>query len=88
MSENSRIGFIGIMIEDLDQVEAINDAIHRSNGLVVARMGIPYRERGVSVISLVVDGTNDEVSALTGRLGRISGVTVKSMLERKRNPSC
>ena len=47
-------------------------------------MGIPYRERGIAVITLVVDGTNDEVSALTGRLGRIPGATVKSMLERKK----
>lgn len=84
MTEDSRIGFIGIMVEDLEQSDKINEAIHASAKLVVARMGIPYRERGVSVISLVVDGTNDEVSALTGRLGRIPGVTVKSMLEKKK----
>lgn len=83
MSENSRLGFIGIMIEDLDHSEEINEAIHLSSDLVIARMGVPYRERGVSVISLVVDGTNDEVSALTGRLGRIPGVTVKSMLSKR-----
>lgn len=85
MSENSRVGFVGIIVEDLSQSEKINEAIHNSNSLVVARMGIPYRERGVSVMTLVVDGTNDEVSALTGRLGRIPGVTVKSMLEKKKS---
>ena len=84
MSENSRIGFIGIMLEDISQTEAVNNAIHQYNQLVVARMGIPYRERGIAGITLVVDGTNDEVSALTGRLGRIPGATVKSMLERKK----
>lgn len=84
MSENSRIGFIGIMLEDISQTAAVNNAIHQYNQLVVARMGIPYRERGIAVITLVVDGTNDEVSALTGRLGRIPGATVKSMLERKK----
>ena len=84
MSENSRIGLIGIMREDISQTEAVNNAIHQYNQLVVARMGIPYRERGIAVITLVVDGTNDEVSALTGRLGRIPGATVKSMLERKK----
>ena len=73
MSENSRIGFIGIMLEDISQTEAVNNAIHQY-----------YRERGIAVITLVVDGTNDEVSALTGRLGRIPGATVKSMLERKK----
>lgn len=84
MTENSRSGFIGIMLEDISQIEAVNNAIHQYNQLVVARMGIPYRERGIAVITLVVDGTNDEVSALTGRLGRIPGATVKSMLERKK----
>ncbi len=85
MSENSRIGFIGILVEDLGQSDVINDAISNASSIVIARMGVPYKERGVSVITLVVDGTNDEVSGLTGRLGRIPGVTVKSMLERNRS---
>jgi putative iron-only hydrogenase system regulator len=45
-------------------------------------MGLPYRERGVSVISLIVDGSNDEISALTGKLGRITGASVKSMITK------
>lgn len=79
---DKRIGIIGVVISDINCVEKVNEAIHESNGLVVGRMGIPYRERGVSVISLIVDGTGDEVSALTGRLGRISGTTVKSMITK------
>lgn len=79
-----RLGFIGILVEDLSSAEAVNEALSKYSQLIVGRMGIPYRDRGVSVISLVVDGTNDEVSALTGTLGRIPGISVKSMLEKAR----
>lgn len=79
---NKRMGFIGILVEDLSAADAVNDALSQHATLIVGRMGIPYRDRGVSVISLVVDGTNDEVSALTGTLGRIPGISVKSMLEK------
>ncbi|MBO7689858.1 MAG: iron-only hydrogenase system regulator [Clostridia bacterium] len=79
---NKRMGFIGILVEDLSAADAVNDALSQHGKLIVGRMGIPYRDRGVSVISLVVDGTNDEVSALTGTLGRIPGISVKSMLEK------
>lgn len=85
MSEsNKRLGYIGILVEDLGAAEKVNEALSAHKELIVGRMGIPYRDRGVSVISLVVDGTNDEVSALTGTLGRIPGISVKSMLEKAR----
>lgn len=84
---NKRLGFIGILVEDLTSVEKVNETLSQYGTLIVGRMGIPYRDRGVSVISLVVDGTNDEVSALTGALGRIPGISVKSMLEKARSKS-
>ncbi len=79
---DKRIGIVGIVIEDFTCVERINTILHEFAGLIVGRMGLPYRERGVSVISLIVDGTNDEISALTGKLGRVSGATVKSMITK------
>jgi len=82
MPENYRLGYIGIMIEDMDSVEQVNSILHDHNKLVIARMGLPYRDRGVAIISLVVDGTNDDISALTGALGRVPGVNVKSMLQK------
>ncbi|MCI1721521.1 MAG: iron-only hydrogenase system regulator [Lachnospiraceae bacterium] len=85
MSEENtdkRIGIIGIVIRDLECVKKVNEAIHESNGLVIGRMGVPYREKQISVISLIVDGTGDEISALTGRLGRIAGASVKSMVTK------
>ena len=79
---SKRLGFIGILVEDMTSVEKVNETLSAYGTLIVGRMGIPYRDRGVSVISLVVDGTNDEVSALTGTLVRIPGISVKSMLEK------
>ena len=77
-----RIGIIGIIIEDLDAVEQVNNLLHEFSSLFVGRMGIPYIERSVSIITLIVDGTNDEISSLTGKIGRISKVSVKSMVTK------
>ena len=78
-----RVGFIGIVLEDREKsAAAVNAAISDMADIVVARVGIPYRERGCSVITLVVDATTDEVGSLTGRLGKIEGVSVKSGLSR------
>lgn len=79
---DQRIGIIGIVIEDFSCVERVNNLLHEHAKFIVGRMGIPYKERGVSVITLIVDGSNDEISALTGKLGRISGATVKSMVTK------
>jgi len=78
-----RTGIVGIVIEDLLCVERVNTILHEYRELVVARMGIPYRERGISMIALIVDGNNDEISALTGKLGRINGISVNSMITKK-----
>ncbi len=77
-----RIGIVGIVIEDLSCAENVNVILHEFAGLIVGRMGIPYKERGVSVISIIVDGSNDEISALTGKLGRVTGASVKSMITK------
>ena len=79
---DKRIGIVGIVINDPSCVERINAILHEYASLIVARTGIPYRERSVSVISLIVDGGNDEISALTGKLGRVAGASVKSMITK------
>ncbi len=79
---DSRIGVIGIIIEDNDKSEEVNRILHVHAGLIVGRIGIPYPQRGVCVISLIVDGTSDQVSAMTGKLGKLSGVQVKSALAK------
>ena len=79
---DKRIGFIGIVNQDLSCAERVNAILHEYARLIIGRMGVPYRERGVSVITLIVDGSNDELSAFTGKLGRVSGATVKSMITK------
>ena len=79
---DKRIGIVWIVIDDPSCVERINAILHEYASLIVARTGIPYRERSVSVISLIVDGGNDEISALTGKLGRVAGASVKSMITK------
>lgn len=83
MELEKRIGVVGIVIEDLEQVPIINDILHQYGNIIVGRLGLPYREKGISIISLVVDGTTDEIGALNGKLGKISGVNVKSALSKK-----
>lgn len=78
-----RLGVVGIVVENLAAAEEVNAILHESSAIIIGRMGIPYRERGLSVISVMVDGTGDEISALTGRLGRVHHVTVKTALTKE-----
>lgn len=79
-----RIGFIGIILEDRENVEAVNHVLSEHAELVLARMGLPRHEKGSSVITLVIEATTDEVGALSGQLGKIEGVSVKSALAKER----
>ena len=80
MVEN-RVGVVGIVVTNREkQAEQVNEILGEFGELIVGRMGIPYRERNISVIALIVDGSTDELGALTGRLGNIPGVKVKSAL--------
>ena len=83
--EETRIGVAAVIIEDPDSVREVNDVLHEHSGIIVGRMGIPYRERGVSVISLVLGATPNEISALTGKLGKIKYVSVKAVMSKGRS---
>ena len=85
MSSNNenetRIGVVGIILESPDDnASKVNDILHDYAGIIVGRMGIPYRQRGVAVIALTVDGTTDEIGAMTGRIGQLKNVSVKTAL--------
>jgi putative iron-only hydrogenase system regulator len=78
-----RLGVVGIVVERRKEAAPlVNQLLTEFGEIVVGRLGVPYREVGVSVIALIVDGTTDEIGALTGRLGQIQGVVVKSALTR------
>ena len=80
----NRIAILSIIIDKLDSSEDVNSILHEYNNIIVGRMGIPYRERGVSVIAVVVDTDTDTISAITGKLGKISGVSVKSAVSKNK----
>ena len=78
-----RMAVAGIIIEDTEAVEQVNSVLHKYGSIIIGRLGLPYRERGVSVISVIIDADPDEISALTGAIGKISGVSVKSAISKK-----
>ena len=82
-----RLGFVGIVIEDRRQAEEVNRVLSQFGGIIRGRIGVPDRESGRAVIGVIVEGTNDQVGAMTGRLGNLSGVTVKSAMTAKRTGS-
>lgn len=84
MNNEKRLGVIAIILERPQEVqELVNSLISEFNRIVVGRMGIPYRERQVGVIALIVDGAEDEINTLTGRLGSITGVSARATMAKK-----
>ncbi|QUH21383.1 TM1266 family iron-only hydrogenase system putative regulator [Alkaliphilus sp. B6464] len=79
---DKRLGVVGIVVEDINIASKVNTILHDYAHIIVGRMGIPYRDRGVSIISLTVDGNTDQISAMTGKLGKITGISVKTALTK------
>lgn len=80
-----RIGVVGVVVENrAAAAKRINEILSDHGEIIVGRMGVPYRDRNVSVIALIVDGTTDEIGALTGKLGAVQGVTVKTALAARK----
>ena len=77
--EENRIALIGIIVEDLSATEKINLILHECAEFIIGRMGIPYRQKNVSIISVIVDAPADRISSISGKLGMLSGVNVKSV---------
>ncbi|MGI5825450.1 MAG: TM1266 family iron-only hydrogenase system putative regulator [Bacillota bacterium] len=78
-----RIGVVGIVLDSNELSMEVNEIMHKHSELIIGRMGLPNKERNVAVIAVIVDGTTDEISALTGKLGKIKGVSVKTALAQK-----
>lgn len=77
MDTETRIAVLSIIVENTDTTAELNDIIHEYAEYMVGRMGIPYRTRGINIISLVVDAPQTIISTLSGRIGRLEGVTSK-----------
>lgn len=81
MEKENRIAVIGIVVSNREEAaKKVNEILSNYGDIIVGRMGLPYKEREISVISVIADGTNDEIGALTGKLGNIKGIKVKVAL--------
>lgn len=74
----TRVAVIGIIVEDLQNIEVLNNILHEYSQYIIGRMGIPYKERNINIISLAVDAPQDAISTLSGKIGRIKGISVKT----------
>ena len=77
-----RIALIGIIAENRDQTDAINALLSENGDYIVGRMGLPYRDRKLNIISIVMDAPNDQISALSGKLGMLDGISVKTVYSK------
>ena len=74
----TRVAVMSIIVEDTGSVEPINNLLHEYGAFIIGRMGIPYRERGISIISIALDAPDNTISALAGKIGNLQGVSVKT----------
>ncbi len=79
----TRIAVMGIIVEDTNSVEQLNAVLHEYGSYIIGRMGIPYRDRSVNIVSIAIDAPQDVTSALAGKIGAIDGVAVKTAYSNK-----
>ncbi|SCG84200.1 hypothetical protein DW1_2640 [Proteiniborus sp. DW1] len=75
---DTRVAVIGIIVEKKESVEKLNSLLHEYGEYIVGRMGIPYREKKINIISIAIDAPQDIISALAGKIGRLNGISAKT----------
>ena len=75
----TRVAVLAIIVRDTASVPALNELLHQYAPYIIGRMGVPYRARGVNIISVVLDAPQDAISALSGKIGRLEGVSAKTL---------
>ena len=83
MTDNSRTALIGIIVEDELSVARLNEILHEYRRYIIGRMGVPYREKDISIISIAIDAEQSGISALSGKLGALEGVSTKTIYSKK-----
>ena len=74
----TRVAVMAIVVESPDSVEKLNATLHEYSDYIIGRMGIPYKKRGVNIVSIALDAPQDAISSLAGRLGNIRGLSVRT----------
>ena len=77
-TNDTRVAVISIIVEEPDRVNRINDILHSAADYIIGRMGIPYKEKNIGIISIVIDAPLNVINNVSGRLGRLDGVTAKT----------
>lgn len=78
MDIETRVAVISVIVENPDAVQQINETLHSASDYIIGRMGLPYKSKNISIISIVIDAPTNIISTVSGKLGRLSGVTVKT----------
>ena len=78
----TRIALIGIIVESKDEIENLNNILHEYGEYIIGRMGIPYSQKDINVISIVIDADNNTISSLSGKLGMLEGISVKTLYSK------
>ena len=78
----TRIALVGIIVEDTSAAAAANEILHQFGRFIVGRMGVPYRDKGICIISVIIDAPQQEISAMSGRLGKLPGISVKTLYSK------
>ena len=76
---DTRVALISIIVEQDDAIEELNTLLHEARQYIIGRMGIPYRAKGISIISIAIDAPQDVINALSGKIGRLAGITAKTV---------
>lgn len=83
MEQESRIAVMAIIVENRESVDTLNHLLHEYGDYIVGRMGLPYEKKGVNIVSIALDAPNDTISALAGKIGNISEISVKTAYASK-----
>ena len=75
---DTRVAVISIIVENPEEIVTLNDLLHEAGNYIIGRMGIPYREKGINIISIAIDAPQDMISSLSGKIGRLKGVSAKT----------
>ena len=68
----SRVAIIGIIVENKNSIDTLNEILHEYGDLIIGRMGLPYAKRGINIISIVIDAPQDDINTLSGKIGKLS----------------
>ncbi len=79
---DTRVALISVVVESYEHIDELNAILHNYNEFIIGRMGVPYRKKNISVISVAVDAPQDIINAMSGKLGHLKGISVKTLLSK------